>query len=96
MAVAAGKEYKNDTSSGFSYHACSSDSICEHSCKKWKKGEAKFWNGDCRKLNAEHFMLGEEKICVCHKIINADGRTLLLDGTLFQNMEHSPKCLYNY
>ena len=63
--------------------------------RREKKGDTIFWDGDCRKLNAEHSMLGEKEVCVCHKRINADGRTLVLDGTFYQNMGLSPKCLYN-
>ena len=64
--------------------------------RREKKGDIIFWHGDCRKLKAERSMLGEEKVCICNRRINVDGKTLVLDGTFYQNMDVSPKCLYNF
>ena len=64
--------------------------------RREKKGDIILWHGDCRKFKAERTILGEEKACICNRIINVDGRTLVLDGTFYQNMDVSPKFLYNF
>lgn len=64
--------------------------------RREKNSDTIFWNGDCHKLEARHSMLGEEKVCICQKRINVNGRTSILGGTFYQNMGSSPNCLYNY
>ena len=64
--------------------------------RREKSYDTVFWNGDCHKLEARHNVLGEEKVCICQKRINVNGRTSDLDGTFYQNMGASPSCLYNY
>ena len=64
--------------------------------RREKSFDTVFWNGDCHKLEARRNVLAEEKVCICQKRINVNGRTLELDGTFYQNMGASPKCLYNY
>lgn len=55
-----------------------------------------FWDGDCRKIKASFAGFGEEKICICRKRVNTNGKWRELDGTFYQNMGTSPSCLYDY
>lgn len=63
--------------------------------KRGKSYDTIVWDGDCYRIDANYVRYGNEKMCVCKKMLKVHDITTEIHGFFYQTADRSPTCLYD-